>query len=169
MIELLEGEKIILQKRRHWYIIASESSVLFFAAVVPALVFIWIVSALSYEVIAPVMPLIVFAFAGWFLILWIIFFIFWTNYYLDVLIVTNKRVIDIEQRGLFARDIAETSIKNIQDIKIEVIGILATLWDFGDIHIQTAGESREMAIRSIANPHEVRKKISEQHHETPRI
>ncbi|OGZ60569.1 MAG: hypothetical protein A2919_01670 [Candidatus Spechtbacteria bacterium RIFCSPLOWO2_01_FULL_43_12] len=166
MIELLDGEKIILQKRRHWYAIASESSVLFFAAFVPIAVFAWFVLGLPYEAVKQALPLAIFALASWLLVIWIIFFIYWTNYYLDILIVTNKRVIDIEQRGLFSRDIAETSVVNIQDIKIEILGILATLWDFGNIHIQTAGETREMIVRDIANPHEVRKRISEQHHGT---
>src|SRR3989344_1354557 len=150
MIELFEGEKIILQKRRHWYVITTESSILFFAAVVPFIIFAWFISGLSSELASTLLPLAVLVFAGWLLAVWIIFFIFWTNYYLDILIVTNKRVIDIEQKGLFSRDIAETSITKIQDIKIEVFGMLATLWDFGDIHIQTAGESREMVVRSIA-------------------
>lgn len=164
MIELLEGEKIILQKRRHWYILASEASVLLFVAIVPVMVFIGFVFGLSYEVIKPILPLAILGLSGWLLVLWVIFFIFWTNYYLDVLIITNKRIIDIEQKGLFSRDIVETAVGNIQDVKVEVFGIVATLWDFGNIHIQTAGVSKEIVVRGIANPYEVRKKISEQYH-----
>lgn len=166
MIDLYSNEKIILQKRKHWYIISSESSILFFAAIVPIMAFISLLpSSAVKEIISPFLALIVFALSAWLLMLWIIFFIFWTNYYLDVLVITNKRIIDIEQHGLFARDLVEVRLEHIQDIKVEVFGVVASMLDFGNIIIQTAGQSKEIIVKGINHPDLVRKTISKQQHE----
>ena len=95
----------------------------------------------------------------WFLFLWIVFFIIWTDYYLDVLIVTDKHVIDIQQMGLFSRDISTLRLDRVQDITTEVHGIIATLLGFGNLQIQTAGESKEFVIKGIPKPTEVKKRI----------
>ena len=84
----------------------------------------------------------------------------WTNYYLDVLIVTNKRIIDIEQFGLFSRDQASLPIKNVQDIKVKVVGLIPELLKFGNLDIQTAGEAKEFEIRDLRDPEKVKNIIN---------
>jgi len=166
MINLLEGEKIVLQKRRHWYALAAESSGLFLMALVPVLlVLLGMSSPAVREIMTANWSLVLFKASIWLLMVWMIFFVVWTNYYLDVLVVTNYRLIDIEQKGLFARDMAEVHLSRIQDIKVEVVGLIASLMDFGDIHVQTAGAEREIVITQIEHPHEVRDIISKHHME----
>lgn len=165
MINLHEGEVVIMERRRYWLPFAMESLVLLCIALLP----IYFLAAADPGVgrlgilFAQERNLLFFLAAGWVLAVWIIFFSAWTNYYLDVLVVTNKRAIDIEQLGLFSRDMAELRIENIQDIKVEVFGILASLLHFGNIRIQTAGESEEFIINNIHNPHEVKDAIAKQH------
>jgi uncharacterized membrane protein YdbT with pleckstrin-like domain len=67
-------------------------------------------------------------------------FIIWTDYYLDIWIITSKRIIDVEQKGLFNRSISEFSLANVQDVTIEINGIVETLLKFGDLNVQTAGQ-----------------------------
>jgi len=86
----------------------------------------------------------------------------WTDYYLDVWTVTDKRIIDQEQQGLFHRRTSVFRIERIQDVTIEVRGIVATLLNFGDIHVQTAGEAQEFIMYGIAHPKYVREIILEQ-------
>ncbi|MDX1535555.1 MAG: PH domain-containing protein [Candidatus Spechtbacterales bacterium] len=161
MIELYEGEKILLKKRRHWYAIASESVVLVVAAIAPLLLLAgYFANPGMGDALSHFIPVVIFAYSVWLLMLWVLFFVLWTDYYLDIFIVTNKRVIDIEQKGLFAHDIAETRLENIQDVKVAILGIIPSLMDFGDLHVQTAGEAREMVIKKIPKAHEVREVIS---------
>ena len=67
-------------------------------------------------------------------------------------IVTNDRLIDVEQRGLFTRDIAELRYKSIEDIKVVTSGLIATWLGFGDITIQTAGSRKEFMIKCAKDP-----------------
>ena len=165
MITLLEGEKIVLMRRRHWFVIASEAAIILLMALAPFALFFSSLAVFpqAKEFLSSYLALIIFYIAIWLQFLWMFFFTAWTNYYLDVLLVTNKRVVDIEQIGLFKRDIAELRLESIQDIKIEVIGIIQSLLKMGNLHIQTAGYSKEVLLRNVPEPYKIKDLISAQY------
>ena len=76
------------------------------------------------------------------------------DYYLDVWILTNQRIFDIEQRGLFNRHISVFEINKIQDVNVKIEGIIATFIKYGDVNI---------LIKEADNPLEVKKAILEQY------
>lgn len=88
-----------------------------------------------------------------YLLLFILYAFF--NYYLDIWIVTNKHVIDIEQKTIFSRSVAKQELCRIQDISSHVKGIVPTLLNYGDIHVQTAGETAYFIFRKISDPNRV--------------
>jgi len=92
----------------------------------------------------------------WLAVLWMIFVTRFTDFYLDKWVLTNKRIIDIEQRGFFTRDVASVSYPKIQDATVETVGFLATLFNFGTIQIQTAGTMQE--FRLPLAPYPIQKK-----------
>jgi hypothetical protein len=85
-----------------------------------------------------------------FVIMLIILFIFytafltWTHYYLDAYIVTNQRVLTIDQIDFFHRKISEADIGNVQDIEVIVNGFFASILNFGDVRVQTAGADQRI-------------------------
>jgi hypothetical protein len=87
-----------------------------------------------------------------------------TTYYLDVVIVTNKRILDVDQVALFSRDVAGLPIENLEDIKIETSGILAEIFKFGDLHIQSAAQAKEVEVRGIHHPERARDVIMNAYH-----
>lgn len=87
----------------------------------------------------------------------------WTDFYLDVLVVTDHRIINIEQKALFARETSSLHLDKIQDVSVEVFGILATFLSFGNLKIQTAGEMEEFIIKGIKDPDAIKQTILEQH------
>ena len=93
--------------------------------------------------------------------IWIIAFIVWVDYYLDIWIITNQRLLDIEQIGFFNRVVSELDLKRIQDITSRVHGLFPTMFGFGNIHIQTAAEEHKFELKSIPHPVTVRRKIIE--------
>ncbi len=156
MIALLPGEKIIIGIRKHWLMFAIQTSGLVIAGIVP-IVFLPFVKGLLGTALTAIGEarfenLMVFIIAAWLLVIAMILFVMLTNYYLDMLVVTNHRLIDIDQISLFARDIATAPLAKIEDVKIEVFGILATVFKFGNLHIQTAAETKEIIIRGIRYP-----------------
>ena len=90
-------------------------------------------------------------------------FVFQTfiDYWLDVFIVTDKRILDIEQKGLFHRTVSELRLYRVQDVTAEVKGFLHTIFDYGDIYIQTAGERERFEFIDVAHPNQMAKTVLE--------
>ncbi len=82
-----------------------------------------------------------------------------TDYYLDMWIVTNERVINTEQNGLFSRTISELHLNQIQDVTSEMKGMIATFLTYGDVIIQTAGTKERFHFEQIDNPDKVKEHI----------
>lgn len=89
------------------------------------------------------------------IILFLTLFLFWMDYYLDMWIITDRRIIAVEQKGLFRREIAEILLPRVQDVTLEISGIIETFLKFGTIRIQTAGE-REFTIDNIPRLYEIK-------------
>lgn len=165
MITLHPGETIVFETRRHWLPIAVEGIVLLIFALIPLalLVLPHVFPPEIQAVVARSRDLFFFGVSAWILFLWVVFFIAWTNYYLDIFIITEKRIIDIEQIGLFSRDVAESRLENVEDIRVQITGVVPSLLDFGNLHIQTAGVQREFLVSDIPEPDRVRDIIAKQH------
>ena len=157
---LRENEKVLFEIRRHWYVLAVDSSFVVLLALIPIIV---IASAGYFGFSEQALFLIFFLSAAWLLILWSVFFIIWTNYYLDVWIITDQRIIDVEQFSLFSRDVSEFRLDRIQDITVEVKGFLPTMLKFGNIHVQTAGMGNEFHIMQTPEPYKVKDMIMREH------
>jgi hypothetical protein len=165
MIQMDNNERVEIVVRKHWFILFRDSigvAVLFF---IPLLIYQYFAGAeiglyfIQDIYFDPKPSLLVFAGSAWGIIMWAKLFAIWTDYYLDVWLITSKRVIDIEQKGFFHREVSTFRIERIQDITVEVKGIIATLFNFGNIHVQTAGESQEFIIKGIPRPKEVKEVI----------
>jgi hypothetical protein len=98
--------------------------------------------------------------ALWGLVLWAMFWQFWTTYYMDIWVVTTKRIIDIDYLRLFDRNIAILRLDRVQDITTRIQGIFGTLLRYGSVYVQTAGSDKEFVIDQIANPEALRDTIS---------
>lgn len=158
MLNLNEGEKILLVIRKHWFVIARTVALFVFLLLLPPIV----LSLLPYVTAefdpAIVEPLTNLLLAVYIMVLLLFLFLLWMDYYLDLWIITNERIIDVEQQGLFNRQISEIPLQHVQDVTIEVRGIVETFLKFGTIRIQTAGE-REFKIEFVPNLYEAKNMI----------
>lgn len=150
------GEKIILVLHRHWFDILKQFAfvlamlLLFFGAYF--LYFYFFGTPADQEI----KNLISFLENFFFIFMWMTFFIIWVDYYLDVWIVTDQRIINIEQKGLFSRVVSELEMENIQDITTEVKGIIPTFLNYGNLYVQTAAEMERFLFRNIPDPYSVK-------------
>jgi uncharacterized membrane protein YdbT with pleckstrin-like domain len=163
MLNIEKGEKIIFEIRRHSFVLFTRMLSVFMLTIIPAFL-IKIVGQLNIAVTfgdKSALTVVVFFYAFWILIMWIVAFVFWTDNHLDVWVITNKKIIAIEQKGLFNREISYIHFDKVQDITTEVHGITATILDYGEIHIQTAGEQKEFIMKNIKDPKKSREKINE--------
>lgn len=164
MIEIDKSEHIIRVVRRHWFVLLSDIFVLAFLFAVPVI-------GLFLFHLVPMENILIFtgnqAYAvsfflfAWLFIVWIMGWNMWTDYYLDVLIITDKRIFDINQKGLFRRESSSFRIDKIQNVSVNQVGIIQTLLDFGTIQLETAGEREDFTAGFIAHPYEIKRFINE--------
>ncbi|GAG93387.1 unnamed protein product [marine sediment metagenome] len=93
----------------------------------------------------------------------------WVNYYLDIYIITDRRIIDVNQEGLFSRSLSAIDLVDVEDVKANVQGFLCTFFNYGDVFVQTAGEARNIDFPHVPNPYAVAREIMDSHEEAVRI
>ena len=166
--KLEKDEYIILISRRHWFKPVLETMVASFSLLLPLFIssVVFALPDLSKELGNTAVLSIIFLLA-WFFVVWNIIFTIWTNHFLDVLVVTNLHIIDIEQIGLWHREISITQLQKIQDISSKTEGLIASILQYGDLEIQSAGSLTNFIIKGVQKPDLVRQKMNEQiHHHT---
>ena len=93
------------------------------------------------------------------LLLWVRFFTSWSDHWLDAWVITNRRIIDIEQIGFFRRQVSSFPIDRIQDVTYDVAGVLAMWLHFGNIRIQTASISEDLVMKQVPFPEDVKEHL----------
>lgn len=154
---LREHETIRMTLHRHWIILVFH----FFYFIVLILT-TWFF--LSYK--SSILQIIFSEGLYWTLlsIYWIVFLTFilldWINDELDLFIITESRVIGIEQLSALSRSVSECSLDRVQEVNAHTTGILQTIFGYGDVHIHTASETSNMIVKYAPYPIENARRIN---------
>jgi membrane protein YdbS with pleckstrin-like domain len=85
-------------------------------------------------------------------------FVMW---YFNVLLITNRRIVDIDFWGLLYKSVSEAPLSKIQDITHKVGGFWRVVFNFGDVYVQTAAEVPRIEFNDIPKPNLVHQKIAD--------
>jgi len=83
----------------------------------------------------------------------LITYIKWLNEELDIIIVTNERIVAHDQIDLFHRQVSETNIGQIQDVKGIERGMLGSIFHYGKLEMQTAARDIMFKIQHVRDPY----------------
>ena len=157
-----QGEKVEFSLRRHPIVFLGPIFIFLILAAIPygakMIIFGDAPLALAHPFLHIGLRLFV---CIYYLSIWIFFFSQFTDYYLDINIVTNDRILDIEQKGLFGRSVSELDLTRVQDVHSEIKGIIPTLLNYGTVEVQTAANEENFVFHQISDPHKVRQRILE--------
>lgn len=153
-------EHVLTVARKHWFIFLVQILGLAIIFFIPFF-FIPILSVFisaGGETVAIPAGYGLFFMSLWALLLWQILFSKWTDYYYDVWVITNWRIIDIDQKGFYRRNVATIlNLDHIEDITTEEEGFFGSILGYGSLQVQTASASKEFTMPSIANARGVEK------------
>lgn len=168
------GEKVVLHLRRHWFILLKTVLFFLFLAILPLFMRYFFTQQapglLTHELWRPVLVL---ATSIYYLYIWALFYRGFLDYYLDLWVVTDRRILNIEQNDLFHRVISEHRLNKIQDVTSTQQGMFATFLDFGEVRIQTAGQDPRFNFEQVPAPHAVARQVNKliknykHHHHRP--
>lgn len=136
-------ENILITLHRHWFVLVAQ----IIASILVGIIF---------SAILIIFPQVI--------LLGVVFFMIWsymllyiiTMYLLDVWIVTDHRIIDSEQQELFNHTVAELGLHSIQDISVQIAGVIPTFLDFGSLEVQTAAAMEKFFFKQIPHPEKVK-------------
>jgi len=94
---------------------------------------------------------------GGFVLGGLIFLPAWINWYYSLFIVTDQRLIQITQKGLFNRSIVDLGLNQIQSLNYEVAGLQATLLGYGTILVQTY--MGDLVVHEVHHPAKIYKQL----------
>lgn len=81
----------------------------------------------------------------------------WISWHFSIFIVTDQRFIQITQKGLFHRAVADLGLAQIQSVNYEVSGLNQTLLGFGTIKMQTY--VGDLTIHDVHHPAKIQKRV----------
>ncbi|HLC44926.1 MAG: hypothetical protein A2722_04225 [Candidatus Doudnabacteria bacterium RIFCSPHIGHO2_01_FULL_50_11] len=161
LASLDDNEQVYLVIRQHWFVLASR--VIFWMLYLGVILFLnGLLQAMFPQLTGgspgTIMNLILVAIM---LHVCLGVFLTWAMYYLNAQIITNKRIVDIDQKGLLRNETSVLHLHKVEDVTTNIRGPLANLFGFGDVLVQTAGEKENFTFDAIAHPHDVAKIILE--------
>jgi len=74
------------------------------------------------------------------------------NWFFNVNIVTDERVFDVDFVHLIYREITDANLDQIQDVTTQVGGVIRTMFNFGNVMVQTAAEIPQIEFISVPKP-----------------
>ncbi|MFA6814333.1 MAG: hypothetical protein GX943_02545 [Candidatus Pacebacteria bacterium] len=85
-------------------------------------------------------------------------FLIW---FFNVYIITDERIIDVDFLSMIYKNISTAKTENIEDVTKNTSGIMASLFDYGTIYIQTAAAKNEFEFEHVPHPAKVVKLLNE--------
>lgn len=158
---MVPGEKVVLLLHRHW-VFGLRLILAHFVFIIPPLAAWWVLGRYSTVLVDGTSAAYAFTILlfGVYALFWALaFFIAWLNFYLDTWIITNERIINIEQLRLFYRTVSEQKLFRVQDVTTDVHGFFAGMFRYGNVSIQTAAEKERFVFEQVPHPEEVAKTI----------
>ncbi len=164
MIKLEKDEEIIKIIRKHWLPFTFQLVMMCIMMIIPPFIFELFRNFLFSDLTLHNEYLLSFLYIVFLISMWISLFISFVNYYLDIWILTNKRLVDVEQISFFSRTTSEVRLNNIQDVEVKVFGFINTMLKIGDVIVQNASSGEGFTIRQVGNPEYVREIVMEAYH-----
>lgn len=90
-------------------------------------------------------------------VLWVLYL--WYGWFFDICIVTNQRIVDIDQQGFFHQKVSEASLGKIQDVVYEIKGFLQTIFNIGNVTIYTSGSEAGFTFENVLHPQSIHQAI----------
>ncbi len=164
MVVLQPGERIVAEIKRHPFGILSVYGAALVALIIAGALAVAAPSyfdsyafdgnAATYVAAAVILFMVLMG-----LILVVATIVYWQNRW----IVTDDSVTQISQDSLFGRRVSQLSMENLEDVTVDQHGIFPTLFNYGTLKAETAGEHSKFTFPYCPQPNKYARLILEVH------
>lgn len=156
-----EKEKIVLLLRAHFITNLYWIIITILLIIIPPLIIPLLALAKDFVAISFRANAFMIASFAWYSLVFTYAYLKFLYWYFNVYIITTDRLVDIDWYSVTYHKTSTALLPNIQDVSVSQIGVIPSLFDFGDIHIQTAGEEVNIDFLAVVHPQIVAMKINE--------
>lgn len=146
-------EKILLLLRASFVVNTAWIFFSFIFALIPPLIFIFSGNLSPFFSFLPD-RFVNIALTFYYLVILNYAFVNLITWFFNIFIVTGKRVIDIDFSDLVYHNVAVTKLNLVEDVNYTQIGFIRSLFNYGDLFVQTAGELKNFEAKSVPKPGE---------------
>lgn len=79
------------------------------------------------------------------------------------LVLTDHHIVEYTQRGIFNHTVSQFSLIKLQDVSASQQGLVANMFGYGTISIQTAGEAENFVFTQVPDPQDLANQIMQAH------
>ncbi|MEK7525954.1 MAG: hypothetical protein AAB546_00545 [Patescibacteria group bacterium] len=97
----------------------------------------------------------------WYLLTTAFIFEKFLSWFFNVYVVTDERIFDVDFINLVYREIAEANLDQVQDVNVVMGSVIRTIFNYGEIQIQTASAVPNIEFEAVPDPDRIAKIIRE--------
>lgn len=155
----LEDEEILLFLRGHFVVNIPWIIKAILLGLVPMVIFAVNMSGIiDVSFLTPNYLLMILLFY-YFLIVGYIFVNYLTWFY-NISLVTSKRIVDIDFSQIVFENVDATKLTQVEDVGYVQVGVIRSIFDYGDVHLHTAGPASDFEFLAVPHPERVLKVIN---------
>lgn len=79
------------------------------------------------------------------------------GWFFNVDIITDERIVDIDFSNLVYKEVSDANIDRVQDVTYKMGGVVRTMFNYGDVFVQTASEVPNFEFLAVPAPDRVAK------------
>ncbi len=145
---LRPGESVQYVLHRHWITLFYTGTYIFSVIAIATTLLMYRESVFSF------FPASLFSLmlTGFVMVMTLVIYVYWVDNELDFYIVTNERIIGIEQLSFLNRTVRECSLDQVQEVNGFAKGLLENLLNFGSVTIRTASDTSEFKMDIAPEP-----------------
>jgi hypothetical protein len=149
--DLQSDEQLLQFTRRHWAFLAWALTKMVLALIVPIVALI-VIANLTFGLDGRGGQVVALICAVWALTWLVKIYFAWYRYNHDVWVVTNQRIVDSIKNHWFHHKMASADLDDVADISVKKHGLFPTMFNYGDLLLQTAGEKPNFVLSGIPAP-----------------
>lgn len=145
-LELLENEKLLNTFRQTEIVLVKPTLLILGLIYIPWYFLLKYELAGTYSRLLLFYTVLVLLYALHRYLLWLI----------NVYLVTDKRVIKVNYKSVFNKQVLESPLDRILNVSFSVKGFWAALFDFGNVEVQVTGLPEPMRLKNVSQPAKVK-------------
>lgn len=97
----------------------------------------------------------------YYLLIWAYMFTNYVTWFYNISLVTDKRIVDIDFSQIVFENVSATKLSQVEDVSYSQIGVIRSVFDYGNVLVQTAGTASEFMFQAVPHPERVIKVINQ--------